>query len=312
MCFSQQAVRQKVPKQPYFKYSLSEKENSDSITFYLSEFSDASAQPLLIYIQGSGYSSLFNKAANGNVVPASGHVTWTYSIKDKARLLIIEKPGVSYLSNDKENPNFDKRFSLDTWAARIIKTIRYVIKNEKIDTTKIMVVGHSEGGLAAAKVANDLQPLVSHVSILAGEGPSQLYSLYKLTEKGDLFYTENPSKEKRLDSLQNAWQTIQSDPTSVKRKFWGLTFLRWSTFLKTSVCDQLSKYNGKIFIVQGDSDKQVYPESATILYTTLITQGKFPKLEIILGADHSFNIVNDKNKNGWDEISKKCIDWFLR
>jgi len=309
--FSQKVSKQKISRQPYFKYTIPTAEKNDSITFYLSEFLEKTVQPLIIYVQGSGNSSLFKKDSTGKISPNLGHINWAYNTKEKARLLIIEKPGVSFLDNRFENALFDQKFSLDSWSARIIQVIKYVVKNEKIDSKKIMIVGHSEGGLVAAKVANDSKGLISNVAILAGEGPSQLYSLNKLAEAGELFYTENPDKEKRLDSLNRAWQQIQSNPNATNKKFWGLTFLRWSTFLKTSVIDQLASYDGKIMIVQGKNDKNVFPESANILYTSLLSKGKQPQLEMISGADHSFNFDDNKNRNGWDEVSKKCIAWFL-
>lgn len=309
--FAQKVERYKVPKQPYYKFTLINEIKSDSITFYLTEFPAKVPQPLVVYIQGSGFNSLFKGSSDGRILPASGHINWAYGVKDKAKLLIVEKPGVNFLNNSSANPEFDRLFSLDSWAQRIKETIRYVIKSENIDTTRIMVVGHSEGGLVAAKVANDLGTLVSNVAILAGEGPSQLYSLSRFAEKGELFYTDCNSKTKRQDSLLNALKQIQSDPNSITKKFWGLTFLRWSTFLKTSVCEQLTSYNGRVFILQGTTDKNVYPESAIILHTTLLTKGKDVSFEMIPGADHSFAFANDRNRNGWEEVVKKCVAWFL-
>lgn len=309
--FSQKALKQKIARQPYYKYCLPNKVIKDSVTFYLSENNSTTKLPLLIYIQGSGNNSLFNKTNDGKIYPTTGHMTWFDNSQSKIRILIVEKPGVHFLQISGENELFDRTFSLNTWSERIKSVIQYVTKNENIDTEKIMIVGHSEGGLVAAKVANKLANTISNVAILAGEGPSQLYSLYKLTEAGELFYTQNPDKQTRLDSLNKAWERIQEDPNSTIEKFWGLTYLRWFTFLKTSVMEQLHGYNGKILIVQGTNDKNVFPESANILYADLKSKGKNVTLDLVEGADHSFNFVNDMNRNGWSEVSKKCLAWFL-
>lgn len=299
-----------VPRQPYNKYVI--KDNKDSITYYLSEFSGQSSLPLIVYVQGSGNSSLFEKN-NANVIsPASGHINWAYEAKDKAKLLIIEKPGVNFLDHKEENIAFDKKFSLKSWAASIEQVIKFVIKSEKIDTSKIMIAGHSEGGLVAARVAKEMGKRITHVTILAGEGPSQLYSLYGFAESGVFFDSPDLSSTQRIDSLTKKWVEILAEPNSVEKKFWGFTFLRWSSFLKTSVIEELSGYSGKVLILQGELDKNVSPESAKILYTSLLSKGRNVTLEMIPGADHSFNIAGNAKINGWKLVIRKCIDWTLK
>lgn len=305
-----QAIHKKhVPRQPYYEYNI-QSENTGSITFYLSEFSEESYLPLIIYVQGSGNKSLFSKDSSGRITPKSGHISWAYEAKEKAKVLIIEKPGVGFTDQNDENKLFDNLFSVESWSNTIKEAILFVLKNEKIDTSKIMIVGHSEGGLIASKVAREL-PQIKNVAVLAGEGPSQLYSLYKLAESGEFFNNVNSSYEERIDSLTRVWKSILKDPLSVKQKFWGFTYLRWSSFLKTSVSEELSNYNGKILITQGDADKNVFPESAKILYTILLSKEKDVKLNIIAFGDHSFNITNNPSQNGWDEVVKNTITWFL-
>lgn len=92
---------------------------------------------------------------------------------------------------------------------------------------------------------------------MAGEGPSQLYSLYKFAKDGTFFNTEEhnmPTAEQRLQYLTEQWNDILSDPENTEKKFWGLSYLRWSSLLKTSVIDELSQYDGKILLVQGTTD----------------------------------------------------------
>lgn len=310
--FGQLMSKRHVPGQPYIKYVIRENPGRDSITFYLSEFSSASTLPLLVYVQGSGNSSLFSKGNGDGINPTSGHITWAYEAKDKARLLIIEKPGVNYLDQVEDNNEFDKKFSLENWTDRIEQVIRFVIKNENTDTAKIMIAGHSEGGLVAARVAKQMHKLISNVAVLAGEGPSQLYSLYSFAASGIFFNAAGFTNKERIDSLTRTWKNILSDPSSTSKKFWGFTYLRWSSFLKTSVCEELNGYTGKVFILQGDADKNVLPESARILYITLLSKGKNVTMQMIPGADHSFNINDHVEINGWELIIRKSIEWFLK
>lgn len=89
-----------------------------------------------------------------------------------------------------------------------------------------------------------------------------------------------PTSEQRIKYITDKWKDILDNPYNTEKKFWGFTYLRWSSLLKTSVTDELTNYNGKILIVQGTADKAVYPESAIIAYTTLLSKQRNIKLEL--------------------------------
>ena len=306
--------KSKVPGQPYNKYQFANHQNNHTCTMYLSEFDSKSRLPLIVYIQGSGNSSLFSKDESQRIRPMSGHISWNEAVKGKAKLLIIEKPGVEYLDTGGVNFKFDQQFSLTAWSNTIQQAIQIIIHSELIDTSLILVAGHSEGGLVAATIGNKMKDRISHVAILAGEGPSQLYSLYKFADRGVFFNTEIlSSSQLRIDSLKSAWKNILKDPYSVTNKFWGFTYLRWSSFLSTSVSEQLDGYSGNIFIIQGEADQQVYPESAVVLYTSLLAKNKNVQLDMVSGADHSFNNENNPTRaDGWVKSIHKVLNWFIK
>ncbi|WP_447637751.1 alpha/beta hydrolase family protein [Flavobacterium microcysteis] len=306
---AQKAKIEPLPQQPYDKYEI--KNPKDTLTFYLSVATSKEKLPLVVYIQGSGMSSQF-AVRNDKIIPTNGHMTWFDAGQEKCKILIVEKPGVKYLQQG-ESENFDKKFSLESWSNTIVSAVNYVIKNENIDSRKILIAGHSEGGIVASRVANLMKGTVTNVAILAGEGPSQLYSLYKFAEDGTFFNTKEhnmPTSEQRIDYVKNEWNSIQSDPNNTLKKFWGFTYLRWSSMLKTSVIDELENYNGKILLLQGTADKAVYPESATIAYTTLLSKGKNISLELIKNADHSFTISDQPKIDGWKMVIEKTLQWF--
>ncbi|RRJ92901.1 alpha/beta hydrolase family protein [Flavobacterium macacae] len=307
--FGQKAKIESLPNQPYDKYEL--KTSNSTLTFYLSVNKQKENLPLVVYIQGSGWNSLFNER-NGKIIPTSGHSIWADVGKANYRILIVEKPGVNYLQTE-ETKAFQESFSLESRSNSIIDAINYVLENKKIDKTKILVAGHSEGGIVAARVANLMKDQVSNVVIMAGEGASQLYSLYKLAEDGTFFNTKEhnmPTSEQRLQYLTNRWKDILADPKSTEKKFWGFTYLRWSSMLTTSVIDELTNYNGKILLVQGTADKAVFPETATIAYISLLTKGRNVELELIEDADHSFRILDKPEIDGWKMVIEKIMKWF--
>ncbi len=311
---SQIISKSKVPGQPYIQYQFANHQNGDTGTCYLSEYDSKMKLPLLVFIQGSGNNSLFGIDANQRIVPRYGHISWNEAVKGRAKLLIIEKPGVRYLDTAAVNLKFDQQFSLTTWSNTIQQALQIIIQSELIDTSRILVAGHSEGGLVAAVVVKNNKTRISHVGILAGEGPSQLYSLYKFADQGVYFNTAHLSSSPiRIDSLVSTWKNIMKEPNSITNKFWGFTYLRWSSFLSTSVSEQLQDYSGHIFIIQGDADQHVYPESAVILYATLMSKNKSVQLEMVPGADHSFKEVNaPPGVDGWIKSIHKVLNWFIK
>lgn len=308
---AQKAAVEFLPNLPYDKYALPA--GQDTLTYYLSVTSSKEKLPLVVYIQGSGYNSLFARKEDGQISTTSGHMSWYIAARERYRLLIVEKPGVKYLQAG-ESVSFDKQFSLQSWSGAIVTAIDHTLRNEEILVDRVLVAGHSEGGVVAASVARMIDGRVSHVAVLAGEGPSQLYSLYKLAEDGTFFNTpehQMPTAAQRIDYLENKWQDILKDPGSTSKKFWGFTYLRWSSMLTTSVIDELTAYKGKILLVQGTADKSVHPETAIISYTTLLSKGKDVQLELLEGADHSFNITTNPATDGWKLAIQTVTDWFL-
>lgn len=311
-CIAQKEnIKEKVSGNPYFKNVINV--HGDQITYYISEFEREKKLPLIVYIQGSGYHSLFVK--NGkNINPTSGHINLPYLSKGKAKILIIEKPGVKFLDDiqqDKRNPNFDKNFSLENWSERIVNTIDYVLSTENINGSKVMLLGHSEGGLVAAKVAKKMKNKVSNVCIFSGEGPSQLYSLYSFAESGLLFKEGKNNEEERIEHLLKYWKEIRKDSLSTDKFFLGFSYLRWHSFLKTSVIEELSSFKGHVLVIQGQLDVNMNPEASKILYTSLLSKGIDIKLEMIDDADHSFNIIkNESVTSGWEEVLNIALKWF--
>ncbi len=310
--FSQDSVLvEKVKRNPYYKNILINNEQ-DKITYYLSEFDKEKALPLIVYIQGSGYHSLFSKTKQ-SVIPTSGHIDLTYLAKGKAKVLIIEKPGVYFLdimSPNARNEEFDQRFSLESWSERIQTVINKVLNTEKIDTSKIMLMGHSEGGIVAARVAKLMPKKITNVCIMAGEGPSQFYSIYSFAKSGIFFSDISSNSKERIDYFLKIWDDIMKNPTSTKKFFWGFTYLRWASFLRTSVIDELIGFDGTILVLQGEEDRHVNPEAAKVLFTSLLSKGHAIQLVTIEGADHSF-LEKNSDVNGWKQAMNIALNWFL-
>lgn len=306
-----------VPRQPYERYFTFDRFGRE-ITFYLSEERNNQVPlPLVVYIQGSGCGSLFNRQ-NERVVPMSGHISVQAAAQGIARVLIVEKPGVKFLDQPRTteesagSPEFRREHTLERWAEAVEAATRAARKLPQIKSDKALVIGHSEGGLVACRVARDLPEVVTHAATLAGGGPSQLFDLLSLAQKGNFFRRVSEDPEARVKYVLDEWQKIQADPLSTEKLFFGFAYRRWSSFLASSPMEELSEARANIYVAQGTEDHAVEPVTSDMLVAQLRARGKRITYNRVEGADHSFNLKGKPEVNGWQEQIGRIVKWFLQ
>ena len=111
--------------------------------------------------------------------------------------------------------------------------------------------------------------------------------------------------------VHDEWKKILADPFNTNKFFFGLSYLRWSSFMQTSCIEQLENCKANILIVQGFKDENLDPASADQLYAHLLSKGKNVTYHRLDNADHSFKDATKPNENGWKIEMQKILDWFL-
>lgn len=185
-------------------------------------------------------------------------------------------------------------------------------KLPSIDGERVMVVGHSEGGIVASRVAAE-RDFVTHVAVLAGGGPTQLYDILQLAKSGEFFRRISEEPDERMAYVLNAWADIQANPDSADEFFFGHPYRRWATFLSTSTMEELESIEARVLLIQGAKDLAVAPETMTMTQTHLTSKGKDVTAHMIAEGDHSFNLPPEEGErvDGWKRILTMTVDWFL-
>ena len=105
------------------------------------------------------------------------------------RVLVVEKPGVSFLDEPKQpgtateaSKEFLEEHTLPRWGEANAAALKAVLAQPDIDASRVLVTGHSEGGIVAARVAGELSK-VTHVSPVGCGGATQLFSLAELARR---------------------------------------------------------------------------------------------------------------------------------
>ncbi len=306
-----------IARQPWLPYTTIDTLGR-SIRFYLSETgSDDRVLPLVVYVHGSGGNSHFQRRGE-RIVGSNGHSTVNDVFRQTARILIVEKPGVDYLMtpgdsglSSSDYQEFRHEHTLERWCEAIHAAIVAALSLPGVKDSGVLVIGHSEGGLVAAKLAADY-PMISHVAVLAGGGPSQLYDLLVLANRGTFFAHVSDVSSEREGYVMDRWQEILRNSENSEQLFFGHPYRRWATFLQTSTIEQLSNTEASIFIAQGEADPVVAVETATMAYAHLLSIGKDADLLIVEGGDHNFVYTKDTGErvDGWSEIHAAVRDWY--
>lgn len=299
--------------QPYERYFTHDRFGRE-ITFYVTESKSKEPLPLVVFVQGSGCGSNFIRLENGRIVPQNGQTTMYDVAKGGIRLLIVEKPGVKYLDrgNGGTPPDakvFREEHTLERWSEAITAAMKAAKKIPGVDSKRILVMGHSEGGLVACRVAA-MNPSVTHVATLAGGGVTQLYDLMVLARKGVFAGQVSDDPEKRAKFLSDEWKKVLADPNAADKDFLGHPYRRWSSFLATSPSEELSNFKGRIYIGQGLEDVNVDASSADALYAQLLARGKDVTYDRVPGVNHSFSTPDDRTGKGWTDEMRRVLAWF--
>jgi dienelactone hydrolase len=300
---------------PFSRYTTRDKFGR-TITFYLSR-AEASPHPLplTVFIGGSGCISNFTK--KGDRIAGGIQNLLLQQVQGRARVMVVEKPGVNYLDFPADpggatacSPTFLEEHTLPRWAEAVGAAIRAAHTLPDIARDKTLVVGHSEGGLVAARVAAE-NSVITHVASLSGGGPTQLFDLVEIARsQGQDDHNQTPAQ--RVDSVYTTWSLIAADPMSTTKSFLGHPYRRWSTFLQDSVLAELQKTKARIYIAQGTEDTSVTVASFDILRAQLVAQGRDVTADRVEGGDHGYHLKTDATPiDGLQAVMGKVATWFL-
>ncbi|MCC6676601.1 MAG: alpha/beta fold hydrolase [Phycisphaerales bacterium] len=277
--------------------------------------------PLIVFIQGSGCSSAFSRNPEGKV---GGGIQMLIcrqanqgSARPRARVMVVEKPGVNFCDSPGQpgtamdcSEEFLREQTLERWAGAVSAALESALALPGIDPSRVLVSGHSEGGIVAAAVAAQ-RAEVTAVGVLACGGPSQLFDMAELARRPRFDGEPEEDREARVEEVYNAWSRIAADPMSTTKFEWGHPHRRWSTFLSTSTLDELLKSRARVYIAYGTADQAVPVASTDVLRAELVRRGREVTCERIVGVDHGYAMAGKAGHEGLRGVIARMTEWFL-
>jgi pimeloyl-ACP methyl ester carboxylesterase len=221
-------------------------------------------KPLLIFIHGSGNEPTFSYQRDLKTYAWKGFLE-VEKYKDKYHVICVSKPGIPLFDTVQKDPvnfstsyplneEFTQRYSLEWRAEAASLIIDKAIKLLPVDRSKILVIGHSQGGQVAPKVAV-LNKKVTHVVLLNANSLNHLYD-FVLQERLASFNGEQSfvQTQQNIDSLFSEYKRIFAEPQSRTKQWNGETYYRWASFSDETPLDNMLKLNIPIYVIAGGKD----------------------------------------------------------
>lgn len=302
---------------PFDRYEITDSLNRP-ITFYVTPAPEPKAGeaakplPLAVFVQGSGGNSLFSKTADGRVGGGLQSMI-ARDYRGKVRVMSVEKPGVRFLDRPKmdgtaegTSAEFRREHTPERWTEAISASIDAALKLPGVDPSKVLVVGHSEGGTMAAHVAA-ANLKVTDVAVLSAGGCSQLFDMAQLARESRGGEPAEAS-EARVEEVYQTWGRIVKDPENIDAMEWGHPRKRWASFLSTSALDGLRQTPARVFLAYGTADRAVPVESCDVLRAELVRLGRDVTVDRRVGEDHGFAAAGGQPK--FEEVFGEVMRWW--
>jgi pimeloyl-ACP methyl ester carboxylesterase len=295
-----------------------------SFEVHLATSDSTKKKPLLVYLDGSGNFPVYYKNKSGNYttsVPAD--------IKKYAKdfhVVLISKPGVPFKDTSEPDPSgrdyylrsesFSKLYSLDWRAEAASKAIDFFMKKIPVEKEKIIVMGYSEGSQVAPSVAV-LNKNVTHVVCLVGNALNHFFDFLINTRLDvDRNIISADEGQKIVDSLYSQYEKIYADPQSVKKTWYGETYLKWSSFTKITPLENMLKLNIPILYVAGGKDNNQTIIGMDYARLEFIRFGKKNlTYKVYPNSNHYFQETEVKNGktvtvDRIDEVHQFAVNWI--
>jgi dienelactone hydrolase len=197
--------------------------------------------------------------------------------------------------------------------------VDFLRERRDVDPNRIVVLGHSEGGMIAPMVAAS-DPRIAAVVLLAGPGKrGDAIIAYQVNQglEGDPTLTEEARAKGRAEQQEAMRKAIEGDTSAPEplRSPWMRYFLAYDPL------PTIRKVRQPILILQGELDRQVTADQAEMIAKAAREAGnRDVTARVFPGLNHLFlpaktGAVTEYSSLGTnaipDDVMKQLIDWLV-
>ncbi len=279
-------------------------------------------KPILILIQGSLAKPLIKYNDDGGHFPPFSFQQGIFL--DSFHLISIKKPGLPLISNVKElnrkgefvdpiTQERPKEFSdknyLEYYVERNAEVIKFLLTQDWVDRTKIVVAGHSQGSSTALEMANKI-PEITHL-IYSGGGPYFGTIVDQLQQERKMDEAFDPHPEEILEQ----WKEIVNAPLNVSAGK-GDTNRMWYSF-SHSENEVFKRLKIPVLISYGTEDTSA-PYNDLFHIEVIYNRITNITFNAYKGREHNYFKVKEngeldyeEKEFGWDRVGKDWLSWIM-
>lgn len=297
--------------------------HGDSVDFIVkSKAGEANKKkPILLLIRGSLAKPLVKYNDQGGHYPP---FPFDQSIfLDEYHLVCISKPGLPLIANTNNlnergefiDPNtgqlptrYMENNFLDFFVERNSKVVEFLSSQDWVDSTKIVVAGHSQGSDIAANMA-DKTPGVTHMIYSSGSPYfSTILDMVRKRRKAD-----KRNEEARAEDYFEFWKSVVDAPFAPsQQEGWDSN----RTVASFSKCQNTALKNAKIpILVTYGTEDTLAPFNDLFRIETLRERNANITFKAYLGVEHNYFGLGsggqiDFEKFGWDTVARDWLQWL--
>jgi len=272
-------------------------------------------KPILFEVQGSTAVPLIVYDGERQVSYVS--LTEGFAEKDY-HLVMVNKPGLPLMSHidkltkgkykDPKTKEYPKKYlqnnNLEYYVKRNNEIINFLIKQNWVDRSKIVVVGHSEGSTIAAHMADKIEG-ITHL-IYSGGTPyyPRILAMIQQDRKSELKKDDGWVKKDF-----EYWKDLVKYPFAKDRnKGWNTNYGTYS--FSQNENDVLKRLKIPVLISYGTLDEGA-PFCDMFHIETIKERHTNFTFNAYIGLNHYYQLPKSVNNSKEDYLSKVVKDWFL-
>ncbi len=206
----------------------------------------------------------------------------------------------------------NERATLQDYADDLITAVRWLAKRPDVDSPRIAVAGHSEGGAVAMLAASNEKRIASLILIAAPGTPGSDLILEQQRHALDVMNASEADRQAKIElqtRIQSAvitekgWESIPPDLREQADTAWFRSLLLFDP------AKVMQKIEQPILIIQGDLDQQVFPHHADQLAALARTRKKSPPVEAVHlpGINHLLTPAQTGDVSEYSSLPDKTV-----
>jgi esterase/lipase len=283
-------------------------DKGDTIRFYIYNPDSIVKTKIFLYLQGSGDLPM----VNGDDAEACCYNNYPKKLMKafptEYAFVYIQKTGLPYyvrnINTYSPGSDFFEHDNVFDRANVANKVINYILKKIYPRAKILAVLGHSEGGDIAAKLAV-MNSKVTHLCFASDNGTSQAFTDILLTRRKMRNGEISPAEAQHLLEKYNAGlDSVFKNPNSTLNYFNGNTYKWQSTFNQPPI-DNLLKLTIPVLLTIGSNDEKVPIETADFIVSEFIRHQKNNlTYKVYLNSNHSYmeTLSDGKKVDHWTEL----------